>query len=323
MSHRIRVHGLRVNLGSGDSLAMLRRMRRTAALFTALGIVAALAVVPAAQGSPSRPKAAHPMLWRVASPKGTLHLFGSVHVGSPDVYPLAPPIREAFRAAQTLVLEIPLDAETQARATQLLLEAAKYEPPDSLSRHLDADTRAKLREALRGIGLPSRGLEPLRPWFAALTLGLTHAQRLGYHPELGLDQHFQRLLGDKKAAALETAEDQVAVFRDLPDALQVQMLRQTLDELDELQGMLADTFAAWQRGDATALDALLLAPLRQESPALYARLFTDRNRRMTERLTAMLARGGSYFVVVGAGHLVGPDSLVEMLRKRGLDVTRI
>lgn len=299
------------------------RMRRAPVLFAALGMVAALSVVPAAHGSPTRPRVAHPALWRVAGAKGTLHLFGSVHVGTPGVYPLATPIREAFRAAQTLVLEMPLDAESEARATQLLMEAAKYDAPDALSRHLDADTRAKLRAALRTTGLPPRGFEPMRPWFAALTLGVLRMQTLGYHPELGIDRHFQRLVGDKRVDALETVEEQVAVFRDLPEALQAEMLRQTLDQLDAMEGLLADTFAAWQRGDGAALDALLLAPLRQESPALYARLFTDRNRRMTERLTAMLARGGSYFVVVGAGHLVGPESLVEMLRKRGLEVTQI
>jgi hypothetical protein len=298
-------------------------MRRIATLCAAFAAVLSPSLVPAVHAAPSKPRAPHPALWRIATPKATVHLFGSVHVGTPDVYPLATPIREAFRAAQTLVLEMPLDPASEQRATQLMMEAAQYPPPDTLADHVDADTRAKLREALRASGLPARAFEPMRPWFAAVTVGLLRVQALGYTAEFGIDRHFHDLRRDKRVDALETVEEQVAVFRELPEPLQAEMLRQTLRQLDEMEGVLADTFAAWRRGDDVALDALLLAPLRQEAPDLYARLFTQRNRRMADRLAAMLERGGSYFVVVGAGHLVGPNSVIKMLRKRGFEIARV
>jgi uncharacterized protein YbaP (TraB family) len=102
----------------------------------------------------------------------------------------------------------------------------------------------------------------------------------------------------------------------MPVKLQVDNLRQTLDELDQAATMLRSALAAWRRGDGPAIDELMLAPFRKQYPALYKRLFVDRNRRMAKEVERLLAGKGTAFVVVGAGHLVGKDSVIRMLTTR-------
>jgi len=51
-------------------------------------------------------------------------------------------------------------------------------------------------------------------------------------------------------------------------------------------------------------------------------MFTDRNVKMAEKIEGYLASEGTYFVIVGAGHLVGEDSVVSLLQKKNHKVER-
>jgi len=53
-------------------------------------------------------------------------------------------------------------------------------------------------------------------------------------------------------------------------------------------------------------------------PALFAKLFAERNQRMLVRLKQLAEKPGHYFVVVGAGHLVGAGGIVDLLRAQGI-----
>jgi uncharacterized protein YbaP (TraB family) len=109
----------------------------------------------------------------------------------------------------------------------------------------------------------------------------------------------------------------------MPEAVQLASLRQTLEQLPELQAMVTKAFDAWRAADTNALDALLVAPMRKEFPKLYERLFVERNRRMADAIAGYLEGNGSVFVVVGTGHLVGPNSVLTFLKQRGLTSTQI
>lgn len=256
-------------------------------------------------------------LWEVRSPTATVYLLGSIHIASGDIYPLDARIERAFQAADTLVLETDLDDASQARAAGLLQQAGTYTPPDSLESHVDAATLAALSKSIAGMGLPVEAFFSMRPWMVSLTLTLARLQALGYRPDLGIDQHFRSAAGAKKVGSLETVDQQVALFRDMTEALQNATLRQTLEELGQLRDIMQRAFNAWRVGDAPGLEALLVAPTRKDFPELYRRLFVERNRRMADAVEAQLKGKGTIFVVVGSGHLVGSDSVLHLLQTRG------
>jgi uncharacterized protein len=286
------------------------------ALLVPHAVSAQTRALEAAAATPAAAAPARVLLWQVRSATATVYLLGSVHVGSADAYPLDPRIERAFAEADTLVLEVPLDAAALAKATTLMQQSGLYAPPDALDKHLDPATMAKLKKAIAATGMPLQAFLQMRPWFAAMTIALLRLQAEGFQPKYGIDVHFFEAGKDKRQHALETIEAQAGLLSGMPNKLQLENLRQTLDELDQAGPTMRAAFAAWRRGDGAAIDELMLAPLRKRYPALYKRLFVDRNRRMTAAVERLLAGKGTAFVVVGAGHLVGKDSIIRMLTTR-------
>jgi len=279
-----------------------------------LALASALALAAAAAPSAH----ARPFLWTLTSPTATVHLLGSIHLATPDLYPLDPRIEAAFQAAQTLVLEILMDPATQVRAAAQLARAGTYPAGDSLDLHLDRPTLEALHRQLQKSGIPFSTVRSQRPWLVALMLSLGEMQRLGFRPELGIDTHFAaRAQGQKRVLGLESVDQQVAMFDGMPEALQAQMLADALGRLDEVGEMLGRAVAAWRAGDAEGVYDALIAPMRAEFPGIYQRLVADRNRRMAEAIEAALRGSGVSFVVVGSGHLGGPDGILPLLRAKG------
>jgi hypothetical protein len=271
--------------------------------------------VVSAQSPPAQTKT---FLWTVSSATATVHLLGSVHLATPDLYPLEPHIETAFQRAQTLVLETSLDPASQVQAGQKMASAGTYPTGDSIELHLDREVQELLQQRLKRSGASLDQVRPFRPWLAAVILTLGEMQRLGYHPGLGIDTYFAGKAKDRKRiVALETLEEQVALFSGMPDTVQESMLKESLSKLDELGALMQRAQSSWRRGDAKALDELMIAPMRRDFPDVFQRLFVDRNRRMATAIDGYLRTTGEYFVVVGSGHLVGPEGILDLLRAKG------
>jgi hypothetical protein len=168
-------------------------------------------------------------------------------------------------------------------------------------------------------------MEPFKPWLAALTVSVLSLAQAGFDPTAGVD----RQLAEKARADgasmrwFETAEEQLNFFASLPEALQVQFLVDTVAELDEGVALLNRMDASWNAGDMTALEADLIVGMRDQYPELYDVILTQRNIRWTETLSQELAGSGVDFVAVGAGHLVGSESVIAMLSARGFTAERV
>ena len=80
--------------------------------------------------------------------------------------------------------------------------------------------------------------------------------------------------------------------------------------------------SAWRRGDVAEL-ARAFADDPEFTPALRDLILRQRDRAWTDVIARRLARPGTVFVAVGAGHLVGPDSVQAMLAARGIKATRV
>lgn len=269
---------------------------------------------PAQAGTP----AGRTFLWRIATPTAAVHLLGSIHVASRDLYPLDARIEAAFERSATLVIEIPVDPAAQREAAEKLRRAGTYAPGDTLDSHLDRETVEALQHRLTQAGIPLAAVRTFRPWLLATILVLREMERLGYQASLGVDRYFaEKAAGRKPIRAIESVDEQAALFATLPEALQVQMLREALAKLDGLGAHLPQVVDSWRHGDAAAVDAALVAPLRRDYPELFRRLFAERNAKMAAAVAGYLEGGGTSFVVVGSGHLVGPGGVLDLLEDRG------
>ncbi|MFT6957638.1 MAG: hypothetical protein ACJAYC_002651 [Halieaceae bacterium] len=268
--------------------------------------------------------AGEPLLaWRVLSPDAELYLLGSVHVAFEDIYPLREEIETAFSRSNTLVVEVDIGGAGALEIQQLLLEHGALPPGGSLEQSLSPSTWDALQKYLRSRALSLEIFVGLKPALVATALSALRLAELGMHSELGIDQHFlNQARGSKDIVELETPEEQVSLLLDVPqpDLLMVQ----TLTQLDGIDLFIRPIYDAWRLGDSEKLNNLLLEDKRHQHPELepiYRRMFDDRNSRMTSRIIEMLVVRGSYFVVVGAGHLVGETGIITQLEQRGYETT--
>jgi hypothetical protein len=201
-----------------------------------------------------------------------------------------------------------------------MIEAARLPAGKRLADVVAPETWRLFEQKQAQRGQTTFGLRGFRPWFVALTLTTQALEAAGFSAEHGIDEHFRaRAQGQKRIVALETVEEQLALFTGLSSQTEETMLRQTLEELDRYAAELDAAFRAWSSGDAKAIDELLIGPMRAAHPDVFEQLFTARNRRMTNKLRGMLAETpGRYFVVVGAGHLIGAAGIVDLLRLQGI-----
>lgn len=260
------------------------------------------------------------VLWAVEGRHNTVYLLGSVHLLRASDGTLPAAAEAAYTDAEQIVMEIDLDDPSIADPAAMLGEmqrSALLPEGQSLRRVLGTDYDSVARRA-RASGLELEALDRFAPWFVATMLLQLELAERGFRPELGIEQRIaERAERDgKPIEGLETPAEQFALLGGLPLPEQRRFLEMTLEETADLDSELEDMLAAWRAGDPAAL-ARLLADAYADFPELYGPLTEDRNRAWVTELERLLDERDDYLVVVGALHLVGRNSVVDLLRRRG------
>jgi uncharacterized protein YbaP (TraB family) len=171
------------------------------------------------------------------------------------------------------------------------------------------------------LGVPRVAVQRMKPWLVALSLTQPALHAAGFKADQGIDKHFFDRA--KKAGmtrrALETVAYQFDRLDQLSPAQQEALLRSTLEDLDTQLSEVKTIAAAWARGDTAAIEKLLLSSMH-DTPDIYKRLIVERNAAWVASVEDCIKKQTACFVIVGAAHLVGPDSLVAMLQKQGYKV---
>jgi uncharacterized protein YbaP (TraB family) len=287
----------------------------------ALRFVVALAALAA------WPAFAQNFLWRVDSLTNHAWLFGTVHAGSPDWYPLPKAVAEAFDDSATLVVEADITnrAEMDRHAPSM-----SYEAPDTLRNHVPPPDYARFLRLLARFGIPEADAARMKPFAAASLLVLAEWTRQGFLPQLGVDAYFleQAKQRKKPVVELEGVATQAKLMESVTPAEGIEFFEGTLTALEEgyaaeqIQGMVR----AWRIGDP---ELMLQVARRYDYKVKGAARFEEKF--VWSRHDAMVAKisdwlegaGGTRFIAVGALHLVGPHGLVEMLRAKGYRVQQI
>jgi uncharacterized protein len=282
-----------------------------------LGVfLTALVAVPSAQTTSKR------FMWAVTRSGGPpTYLVGSLHVLTPEHYPLDPAFEKAFSASKVLMEEVDLDELTNPMSAMALIGKAMLTDGRTLdqliSKELYKDVAARAEKA----GIPEVAIQRMKPWMAAVSLTAPALKQAGFNTELGVDKHF---FDKAKAAglerrALETVAYQFDRLDQMSSALQEAMLKSVIADLDTEISNVKTIAQAWAHGETATLERLLLGAIL-ESPELYERLLVERNKNWVAPVEKCVQEKSACFVVVGAAHLVGPHSLVAMLKQKGYSV---
>jgi uncharacterized protein YbaP (TraB family) len=302
------------------TISSRRPLSRWFALVLA-GLVTAATLVGAQ--APAKPGVNRGLIWKVERGAQSGWLVGSLHLMTADAYPLPPALDAAFASADVLVEEAnPEELKTPAAAMQLVAKAM-YPPGTTLQSQVSKEVFEKIAKRAEKIGLPIERLQGFKPWMVALTLVGLELQKGGFDPGLGLDQHFlSRAPGaGKKVRTLETAMQQIDFLESLSPQLQEGLVTASLEGAETELAQVQRIAAAWKAGDTAPIEKLLLTDMKSVDAAVYETLLVGRNRRWVPQIEECLSQQRC-FVVVGAAHLVGPDSVVAMMRAKGYTVTQ-
>ena len=313
---------------------MARRWLSTALLFPLyLSLTACPAIIqepesagsnaaPAPLATPATmPDDPDPALWVIKDDDTTIYLFGTVHILKPGMTWFDEAVKESFDASDELVIE--MIKPDPAVMTKIVTDLAIDKSGVSLRDKLTPEDRADFEAAMTKFKMPVAAFDPLDPWFASVSLSLIPLMQNGYATDQGVEDE---LLAHAKARALtitglETPEQQLGFFDNLPEEVQIRFLNFTVDNIEDAADGMEQMVAEWANANIDALGALMNAGM--EDKILYDTLLVKRNITWAEWVDKRMEKPGTVFLAVGAGHLAGESSLQAILEQKGMTVDRI
>ncbi|MEQ1801223.1 MAG: TraB/GumN family protein [Gammaproteobacteria bacterium] len=263
-------------------------------------------------------------LWELTGTSNRIVLLGSIHFLRAADYPLAPAITAAFDDADVVLMEIDMDDLDPVASAQTIATLAQDSKGRKLPELLGPNAWQAASAEARKLGLDLTPMTPFEPWYAAIVVSQLRLAQLGFDPSLGVET---RLAADAKRSGkeirgLETLEGQLGALDKLSADAQRQFLQSTLEEAGEVGDMADGMIAAWKAGDTQALDDDMLASVR-EQPEVYRSLIVRRNEHFADAIGELVDGNKDYLIIVGALHLVGPDGVLRMLEREGIDSRQI
>lgn len=277
-------------------------------------------------------------MWQVSKGENTLYLLGSIHIGETDLYPLHPVVKEAFEKSDKLIVEADiLGAEEDMEA---FTKASRYTDGTSLQDHISEETYEKCLEVFGQYGLPLDLYKQFKPWgisnnLQVLTSSKAHSLEEGAEAtNLGIDKYFltRAKLAGKPVGELEGLLYQADLFNSMSPEIHEKHLNDILDDILDISPKepsdpgqtLKMWLKQWYRADIDGFESTYAAIVEAEKSEYKQVLFGKRDQNMADKLAALLEKddGATYFVVVGAGHLVMEEAVIDLLKSQGYAVER-
>src|SRR5438477_11949546 len=260
-------------------------------------------------------------VWKVTGPNGgMLYLGGSVHALRSTDYPLPSAYNRAFDASERIVFEA--DPKILRDVPKTFFGAGQYPKGDTLKSHVDPRTYDYLRRFFALLKIPEEKFSRFRPWF--LAAWLQAPQLHGLSPDLGVEGFLIRRASanSKPMSGLESLKESVEQFSQLTDRQSEAILLLTFIPSEHGSADVARLQQAWRRGDADTVWQISIEQFR-DVPSLAELQVNARNRNWIPKIEGFIGSGKTYFVVVGAGHMGGPQGLLALLRARGCKIEQL
>lgn len=292
----------------------MKQFRSAAFTITLLAVLLWAAAVACSAQAP---------LWRFSHEGSTVYLFGTVHFLPPGATWFDDELQQIVASADSLIVEVAPDELHPEHLQRLIISLGFLPVGTTLHEVLSEEAFSRLAEALDAMGVPVQIFNGMRPWLVEIEFSNLLFQRAGFSAEAGAD-----LLLLSEAArlnipiqSLESAEFQLQIFASLPAEVQERSLLATLDQQHDIERIVSQLADAWLNGDVDALESLVFDEMT-DVPEYKEAVFVERNRAWADRIPRLIEGGGVHFVAVGVGHLIGENSLVELLEEAGYAVQR-
>ncbi len=287
----------------------------------AAGAVLAITAQPA-----QAQEAASPAMWRLTDADSEIYLFGTFHLLPASLQWTTPALDAAMEKTPFTMTEADTDSPAvQSRLAELVRDLGLNPPGVTLSSQLGPERARQFGLVSERFGIPMAALEPMKPWLALISLSVGIMQTQGYSGEAGAEKTIQekaRAQNDR-FAHLETAEFQIRALAGLSDEEWLADFERGLAQMADFEGFSQRTLEAWRLGDLESIEEEMIGPMKKSAPGAYKTLIVDRNTDWVDQIGKIMAGSDDYFIAAGAGHFIGKDGVIEMLKKQGYAVERV
>lgn len=264
--------------------------------------------------------------WEVVGEEGSVFIAGSIHFMPEDTFPLSGAVEEAFEASEALVVQANLLEVDQEELNNYYRKKGFYEGDKTLSSSLSEKTFKHLEKVLADINLPLSGVDQFKPWHLAQTLETQKVAGLDYELDLSVELYFMEKAREeeKEIIELETFQEQLNLVKNFPPDLQEKYLLATLLEFEK-DNRLTNILQAWKEGDKGKMENNIFG-VRKEHEELeeyYQKFYDERNVKMVDQIETFLEKERQVFIVLKAGHLVGENSVLNLLREKGYQLEQL
>jgi len=264
-------------------------------------------------------------LWKVKSDDNTVYVLGSLHLMRQEDYPLHKSIEDAFGQSDVLAVEANIN-DIARFDLEKLLEEAFYQENETLEDHVSQQTYETIKRETERLGLPLTLVNRQKPWFLALSLTSLELLKLGFNPSYGIDMHFMsRASGKKEIVEMESLDYQFNLLSSFSDDEQGAFLLYSLRDLHVLEKEMEPIIRAWKSGDTESMESIMAKSASGDTDmsAVLEKLIYERNRNMVGKIEEYMGKDETYFVIVGAGHLVGRKGIINLLKEKGYTVEQM
>lgn len=267
-----------------------------------------------------------PAIWKMTDDNSTLYLFGTFHFLTEGIEWQTDLYREAMNDAEITITEVDTKSPEAQAAVAGAIQLYGLNPAGTtLSSTLGEERAAAFAEVAGQFGIPMPALEFYKPWLASLSVTISALQSIGFDPKLGVEEVVlgQAGLEGDEIDHLETPEEQIIAIASLDETEMLSNFDAGLDQFDQFEELTMRMMTSWQTGDLAALEKDIVGDFRNEAPDAFQKIFVERNENWVVVIKEIMAGEGDYFIAVGAGHLIGEDSVIDMLRDDGFEIDRV
>ncbi len=287
-----------------------------------------------------------PVLWKVMGENGeVMYLFGSIHVGIEEMYPLDGRITAAFDECDYLAVEYDIVAEEEASKNWSQEQQMDYIRPfvytdgTSIKDHIDEYTYELAKEFLQKNDAYYDNMDYMKPayWFSVIS-GIT-VDNSRVSTDYGVDRYLIKKAYEngKTVLEVESSSFQSDLMLSFDDKLYDDMIYQSVISADGADIQYAYMVDVWMRGrddilaymnyNSSSEEGLFSFAENESYAQMYEEynksMLYDRNEDMTKVADEYLKSGKKVFFVVGAGHICGEDGIAQALKQMGYSVEKV
>jgi uncharacterized protein YbaP (TraB family) len=263
-------------------------------------------------------------VWKVSNDQHSLYIGGTIHVLTPEDYPLAKEYDLAYQAADKVIFETDMEAVSSPEFGQKMMDQMMYSDGTTINKVLQPDTYKALAIHLSSRQIPMQAFASHKPSLLAISLTFIELQAMGYTSE-GVDMFFANMAKDqeKEQGWLETPDEQLAFMANLGGDDPNTMIEYTLKDIKKMPEMFAKLHSTWLAGDMQGMADVGITPFKADYPDIYQDLLVTRNNNWLPKIISMLNDQPIEFILVGALHLAGPDSVLAKLKAKGYKIEKL